>query len=510
MPYARVFPILDADEAVRQVHDGAMIAFSGFANSGTAKAVPRALSKMARELHDAGKPFKVRVVTGGNTGPNVDEELAASNAISWRAFFQSSPTLRAQINRQEVEYLDMHLSHAPQTLLAGFFGKLDLAVIEATDVTRDGRVFLTTSIGASPTYLKAAERIIIEINRHHSKRLPEMADITLLSPPPRVNPIAIHDPLTRIGYPYAVVDPKKIVGIVETDEPDQIAPYSPPDSKSHKIAEHVVKFLFGEMISGHVPREFLPLQAGTGNLANSVTAALGNNPFIPAFQMYSTIYHDSFVDLMERGKLTGVSATALSLPRHTLDHVCENMDFFGPRIVLRPQEISNDAGVVRRLGVIAINPAVEVDIYGNVNSSHLFGTDILNGIGGSGEFTRNSYLSIVMCPSVHHQGRISSVVPMCPHIDSNEHSVQVIVTEQGLADLRGVGPMQRARAIIENCAHPAYRDYLIKYVRESKPGHIRHDLRKAFEMHRNFIQSGAMLPDLNFTESGDWFDRRSR
>ena len=230
-------------------------------------------------------------------------------------------------------------------------------------------------------------------------------------------------------------------------------------------------------MSGRIPPEYLPFQAGVGNLANSIMAALGSNPYIPPFRMYSVTFQDSLVELMEKGKLLGASASSLTVTADTLEHICSNMDFFAPRIVLRPQEISDDAGIVRRLGVIAINPAIEVDIYGNVNSSHLFGTDIMNGIGGSGEFTRNSYLSIIACPSTVLGGRISCIVPMSPHIDSNEHSVQVIVTEQGFADLRGVGPMQRAKRIIDNCAHPAYRDYLHAYIRESDCGHIRHNLQ---------------------------------
>lgn len=497
---AGTFRTITADEAAALIPDGAMVALSGFANAGTAKAIPRALARRARQLHEAGKSFKVRLITGSSSGNNIDEELAQAEALSWRAPFQSAPTLRRQINSQSVQYLDMHLSHAPQTLLAGFFGKLDYGIIEASDVTRDGRVYLTSSIGASPTYLHYADRILIEINDYHSKRLPEMADITLLPPPPRLNPIPLHEPLTKIGYPYAMVDPKKIVGIVANNEPDQVQSFTAPDWKSKRIAEHVVRFLFGEMLTGHIPREFLPLQAGVGNLANSVMAALGSNPFIPPFSMYSVTLQDSLVDLMEQGKLVGASVTSLTLTPQTLRRICSNMDFFAPRIVLRPQEISNDAGVVRRLGVIAMNPAIEADIYGNVNSSHTYGTDIVNGIGGSGEFTRNSYLSIIMLPSVILEGKVSTIVPMTPHIDSNEHSVQVIVTEQGLADLRGIGPMQRAKRIIENCAHPAYRDYLCRYVKDSKPGHIRHDLRKAYELHRNYLQYGAMLPDLNLAE----------
>jgi acetyl-CoA hydrolase len=499
--YAGVFPVLSAEEAASHIPDGAMVALSGFANAGTAKLVPRAIAKRARELHCAGKPYRIRLITGSSSGNDIDEELAQAEALSWRAPFQSAPTLRNQINRQQVQYIDMHLAHAPQTLQAGFFGKLDYAIIEATDVTIDGRVYLTTSIGASPTYLRNADRVFIEINDYHSKRLPEMADVLVLPKPPRVDPIPIHDPLTKIGFPYAVVDPKKIVGVISTNEPDQIKPFTPMDWRAKSIADNVVRFLFGEMISGRIPSEFLPLQAGVGNLANSVMAALGSNPYIPPFKMYSVTFQDSLVELMEKGKLVGASASGLTLTADMLRHICSNMDFFAPRIVLRPQEISDDAGVLRRLGVIAINPAVEADIYGNVNSSHLFGTDIMNGIGGSGEFTRNSYLSIIMCPSTVMGGRISSIVPMCPHIDSNEHSVQVIVTENGYADLRGIGPLQRARKIIDNCAHPAYRDYLNAYIRESGSGHIRHDLRKAFELHRNFLAFGKMLPDLDLAEA---------
>ena len=494
--YAGTFPIITAEEAASHIQDGAMVALSGFANAGTAKVVPRAIARRAREIHSAGQSYKIRLLTGSSSGNDIDEELAQAQALSWRAPYQSAPALRAQINRQEVQYIDMHLSHAPQTLLAGFFGKLDYAIIEATDVTRDGRVYLTTSIGASPTYLKYADRVFIEINDYHSKRLPEMADIALLSPPPRLDPIPIYEPLTKIGYPYATVDPKKIIGIIESNEPDRIEPFAVLDWKAKSIADNVVRFLFGEMMSGRIPPEYLPFQAGVGNLANSIMAALGSNPYIPPFRMYSVTFQDSLVELMEKGKLLGASASSLTVTADTLEHICSNMDFFAPRIVLRPQEISDDAGIVRRLGVIAINPAIEVDIYGNVNSSHLFGTDIMNGIGGSGEFTRNSYLSIIACPSTVLGGRISCIVPMSPHIDSNEHSVQVIVTEQGFADLRGVGPMQRAKRIIDNCAHPAYRDYLHAYIRESDCGHIRHNLRKAYELHRNFIEHGKMLPDL--------------
>jgi acyl-CoA hydrolase len=118
----------------------------------------------------------------------------------------------------------------------------------------------------------------------------------------------------------------------------------------------------------------------------------------------------------------------------------------------------------------------------------------MNGIGGSGDFARNAYLSIFMCPSAAKGGKISTLVPMCTHVDHNEHSVQVIVTEQGLADLRGLAPAERAHLLIERCAHPSYRDYLHRYLREAGKGHINHDLSRCFELHQNLLRTGSMLP----------------
>lgn len=501
MPSANRFPKLTPEEVVEQIPHGATVSFSGFSPAGAAKAVPRALAARARRLHEAGQPFKVRVLTGASSGETIDDALAEAEAIAWRAPYQSGSALRKQINRQEVEYVDMHLSHMSQIVLAGFFGKLDYAVVEATEITPDGRVYLTSSIGASPTYLQYADRVVIEINRRHSMRLREMADVLIVPAPPHRNPIPIHHPLTKVGWPYAVVDPKKVVGVVETDEADHVVSFSEPDARSRKIAEHILRFFVDEMRNGQIPPEFLPLQAGVGNVANGVMAALGSSPDIPPFTMYSEVFQDSLVDLMLQGKLLAASATALTVTKEQLEQIYADMDFFAPRIVLRPQELSNHPGVIRRLGVIAMNTALEVDIYGNVNSSHVFGTDIMNGVGGSGEFTRNSFLSILMCPSIAKGGRISSVVPMCPHVDNNEHSVQIIVTEQGLADLRGLGPIQRSKAIIGNCAHPAYRDYLYRYQEQGRPGHIPHNLANCFELHRNLMEYGAMLPDLQLCEA---------
>lgn len=494
MPAHAQFPSLTAEEAAEMIPHGATIGFSGFTPAGAAKAVPRALAKRAREMHARGEPMQVRVLTGASTGENLDEALSEADAISWRAPYQSSKALRKNINAQKTKFVDMHLSHVPQMVEFGFMGHLDFAVVEAIGATIDGRVYLSTSVGASPSYLRHADRIIIEVNRHHTKRMWEMHDVAILPRPPYRNPIPLNHPLAKMGTPFATIDPAKVVGVVETDEPDGVAAFDEPDEVSQKIADHVLRFLLDEMHAGRIPPEFLPLQSGVGNVANAVMAGLGANPEVPPFYMFSEVFQDACVDLMQQGSLLGASATSLTLSEPKLQQVYANMDLFGQRIVLRPQELSNNPGVVRRLGVIAINTVLEMDIYGNANSTHVTGTQLMNGVGGSGDFVRNAYLSILVAPSVAKGGAISAVVPMTPHVDHNEHSVQILVTEQGLADLRGLGPIERARTIIDKCAHPMYRDYLRKYIENAPMGHIRHDLDKCFELHRNFLAHGKMLP----------------
>lgn len=492
-PRGSTFPRLTPDEAAAMIPHGAMVGFSGFTAAGAAKAVPRALAARAKKCHAAGEPLQIKVLTGASTGKALDDALADADAIAWRAPYQSSPILRKKINTQKAEFIDMHLSHVPQMVEFGFFGKINFAVIEAVDVTSDGRVYLSTSSGVSPSYLRHAEKVIIELNRHHSPRLSEMHDVAILPTPPLRSPIPIHHPMSRMGMPYAVVDPRKVLGVVETDEPDGVPPFTPPDSVSENIAQHVVNFLISEKQAGRIPADFLPLQAGVGNVANAVMAGLGKSAEVPPFYMYTEVLQDASIDLMLDNKMLGASACSLTLSDAQLLRMYSEMDFFSQHIVLRPQELSNNPGVIRRLGVIAINTALEVDIYGHANSTHVCGSQLMNGIGGSGDFMRNAYLSIFVANSIAKGGAISAVVPMCTHVDHNEHTVQIVVTEHGLADLRGLGPMQRAKAIIDTCAHPMYRDALHEYLNSARIGHLPHNLDTCFDMHRNFLNHGHML-----------------
>lgn len=486
------FPLLTADEAAALIQDRDIIGFSGFTPAGAAKSIPRALAARARAEHEAGRPFKVGVITGASTGPSLDGELAKAEAVLFRTPYQADPELRKRINKGEVQFFDMHLSMLPQAVRYGFLGKMKWAVVEACEVYPGGEIVLTTSVGASPTFCGTAEKVIIELNRHHSPALRGLHDIYEPFDPPRRREIPLFDVRDRIGSPVVKIDPSRIVGIVETNQADECGSFELPNEAVLRIGHNVAEFLASERKRGTIPSSFLPIQSGVGDIANAVLGAMGEHPGIPPFQMYSEVLQDAVFKLLQSGKLTFASTTAVTVSPEMNAEFTRNLDFYRSRIAMRPQEISNHPEVVRRLGIISINAAIEADLFGNINSTHVLGKSLMNGIGGSGDFTRNAFISIFVCPSLQKNGRISTIVPLVSHADHSEHSVQVIITDQGIADLRGKSPHERAELITERCAHPDFRDALHAYVERTKDGQTPQTLGEAFAFHQHYMRTGDM------------------
>lgn len=486
------FKFITAAEAARFVKHGYNIGLSGFTPAGSPKAVTVQIARMAEEEHAKGNPFQVSIFSGASTGDSVDGELTRAKAIRYRAPYTTNGDFRKSVNSGEIAYNDIHLSQMAQELRYGFFGKINVGIIEACDVTEDGRIYLTAAGGISPTICRMADQIIIELNAAHSKNIIGMHDMYEPLDPPYRREIPIYKPSDRIGTPYIQVDPKKIVGIVEVNKPDEARDFTAPDPITDQIGVNVAEFLAADMKRGIIPSTFLPLQSGVGNIANAVLGALGRDKTIPNFEMYTEVIQDSVISLMREGRIKFGSTCSLSVSNSCLDDIYNDMNFFRDKLVMRPSEISNNPEIVRRLGIISMNTAIEADIYGNINSTHITGTKMMNGIGGSGDFTRNAYISIFSCPSTAKGGMISSIVPMVSHHDHNEHSVNVVITEQGIADLRGKSPAERAKAIIENCAHPDYKEILWDYVNMSGKGQTSHSIQAALGMHAEFNRSGDM------------------
>ncbi|WP_373805280.1 succinate CoA transferase, partial [Delftia acidovorans] len=435
---------MTAEQAAALIPHGVNVGMSGFTGAGYPKALPQAIAQHAKSEHAAGRPYKINVWTGASTAAEMDGALAEAGALGQRLPFNTDPTCRARINAGEIDFIDMHLSHVAQHAWFGFLGPMSVAVVEVLGVTEDGRLIPSTAVGNNKTWLEIADKVILEVNTKPPAKMEGMHDIYYgTAIPPRRVPIALTHADDRIGEPYLRVDPAKVVAVVETHKGDRDNVFAQPDANSNLIAASIIDFLAHEMKMGRLPKEMLPIQSGVGNVANAVLAGLLTGPFENLLG-FTEVLQDGMLDLLRAGKMSRASATSISLSGSAYRDFEENIDFYRERIILRPQEISNHPELVRRLGVIAMNSMIEADIYGNINSTHVMGTGMMNGIGGSGDFARNGYLSFFVTPSVAKGGKISCIVPMCSHVDHTEHDTQIIVTEQGLADLRGLSPRKRA------------------------------------------------------------------
>lgn len=483
--------IVSPDEAASWIQDGMTLGLSGFTRSGDAKAVPYALIKRAEQ-----ESFKINVYTGASMGSDVDKLFAESGIVHKRLPFQAEPAMRKKINAGDMYFCDHHLSHTSEWIRNGVIEPIDYAIIEAALITEDGMLIPTTSVGNSMVFIQYAKNIIVEINLSQPESLEGIHDCYAPEPQGKRLPIPLTKPSDRIGTIGIPLDLNKVKGIVFTNQMDSPSTIVPPDSETVVMAQHLIDFLRGEIQSGRLTNSLAPLQSGIGSVANAVFHGLLESEFTD-LEVYSEVLQDAVFDLFDAGKIKFASSCSLTLSEEKMKHFYANFDQYRDRIILRPQEISNHPELIRRMGLISINTALEVDIYGNVNSTHVLGTKMMNGIGGSGDFARNARIAIFVTKSIAKDGNISSIVPFVSHVDHTEHDVDVIVTEQGYADLRGLAPKERVELLIENCAHPIYRNQLREYYHEALAGggQTPHVLDKALSWHVNYAKNGTMLEE---------------
>ena len=480
--------VMSAEQACEFIKDGMAVGMSGFTRAGEAKAVPMALAKRAKT-----DPLKINLMTGASLGNDLDKLLTEAGVIARRMPFQVDSTLRKAINNGEVMFIDHHLSETVEQLRNKQLSKPDIAIIEAVAITEEGHIVPTTSVGNSASFARFAKEVIVEINVLQHPNLEGLHDIYIPSYRPERTPIPLEKVDDRIGSTAIKIDPSKIVGIVFSNISDSYSTVTDPDEETASIAKHLVNFFEEEVAEGRLEKNLGPLQAGIGNIANAVMMGLLDSDF-EDLTMYSEVLQDSTFDLIDAGKLKFASGCSIILSERVNSQVFDHLDKYKDKLVLRPQEMSNHPEIVRRLGIISINTALEFDIYGNVNSTHVCGTRMMNGIGGSGDFARNANMSIFVTKSIAKGGAISSVVPMVSHVDHTEHDVDILVTDQGLADLRGLAPRERAIQVINHCVHPDYREALLDYYERAvlRGGHTPHILEEAFSWHSRLEAQGSM------------------
>lgn len=467
-------PLLDASAASQGIPASSTIAISGFGSVGYPKAIPKALTRDDREL-------SLTLISGGAVGEEVDTDLVEANAIARRYPYQSQPESRKAINERNIAFQDQHISTLEDSIRFGPCS-LDVAIVEAVAVGEDWFV-PTTSIGPVPGYVAEADRLIVEVNHAQPLTLQYLHDVYRLADPPNRESIPLSGAVDRINSPRISFDPTTLEAVVETDSRDRPYEFRTPGEVEHAIGLNVIRFLNREAEENPLFRGTVHLQFGVGSIGNALMGNFEDMDFGTGDVVYfGEVIQDGLLDALDDGAISAASATSLALSTDGQSRLFEKVRRYADDIVLRPSNVSNAPSLINRFGVVGINSALEVDIYGNANTTHINGTHIVNGIGGGGDFVRNAQLSIIALPSTTKDTELSRIVPMVPHVDHTDHDIDIIITDQGVADLRGLSPSERAELIVARCSHPSFEDELRAYIEHASEmaGHIPHDLKKAY------------------------------
>lgn len=465
--------IVPADAAAAAIGPADTLAISGFTKAGEPKATMAALARRFAALAAAGESPAITLYSGASLSDEVEGPLAPF--IARRGPYMSNSSSRQRILAGKMDFTDIHLSHFARGVMFGFYGEIDVAVVEVSRIRPDGSVVLTSSVGISAEALVKAKKIILEVNVG-GPDFTGVHDIVLPAAPPTIGwPIPITNVGDRVGLPYVRFDVDKVIAVVVSSEPDHPVEFKPCDRVSAAIAGQVLEFIdeCRRRFDWHhwVP----PLQSGAGNVANAVIAELARSS-LPRLHFYTEVFQEGMLSLCEAApdRFVGASATAFSLADTRPERFAEVLRRLRGKVVLRPMWLSNAPEVISRLFVIAMNTPLEVDIYGHVNSTHIDGARIVNGLGGSGDFFRNAYLSVVHTPSIRRlrDGRtVSCILPTVSHVDHTEHDIKCVVTERGYApNLEVRSARTRAQTIIDRCAHPHFQPLLREYVKMADAG----------------------------------------
>lgn len=472
-----------AAEASAIIKDGMTVAVGGYTSCGYPKAVIKAL--VDRKL--AGEDLGLNVVSGSNNG-FIDTPLAEAGILRRRAPMIESKALASLVNKGSVSYCEQQMNKMPRLLRAEAFGHISVAIVEALAVNEDGSFVPTSSIGFVPLLVEMADKVIIEINAAMPAELEMMHDIFI----PENGIVPLTEVGQRIGRSSVPCPAGKISAIVFNDEPDVVAPLAPAKPEQISIANNLFNFIELEM-KRQGKTELPPIQTGFGNLAAEIVNAFGRSNF-KDITFFGGVAQEANINLVASGKAKAVSCGSVKLSP-AVDNLIRTNSDVRERVVIRNGEVTNSSEVISRLAPITLTSGIELDIFGNVNSSHISGSKVVNGLGGGANFAENAGLSVMMIVSENKGGAISTIVPMVSHQDISEHDIDVVVTEHGVADLRGKDDVERARAIINNCSG-VYKEQLTDYLERAiaeTGGHHPMLLSEALSWHIRLKETGSML-----------------
>lgn len=210
------------------------------------------------------------------------------------------------------------------------------------------------------------------------------------------------------------------------------------------------------------------IQIGMGRLSEAVLASLSGKRWIG---VHSGLMSDGIVDLIEKGVIDNsrkglkagktVTTTIIGTDKlYRFVHHNRNIEAFPSNYT------HNLVTLAKVIQLHAINSAIQVDLSGQINAETVNSTQV-SGVGGQSDFINGAALSkggksIIVLPSSSKEESISRIVPFLDRgaaVTSLRHDIDYVVTEQGIAHLRGKTLKERAKALIE-IANPKFRDWL--------------------------------------------------
>lgn len=418
------------EDALRHVRSGMRV----FIGSGCAapQSLVAALGRRGPDVYDV---EIIHILTFGDA-PYTNHELAGS--FRHNAFF-IGPNVREAVNAGEADYTPIFLSDIP-ALFREKRLRIDVALVQVSSPDPHGFCSYGVSVDVVKAAVESADYVIAEVN-------PNM-------------PRTLGDSFCHINEFDALV--KSDLPILEHKTP-------PPSPEAMKMGEFIASLV----------EDGSTLQTGIGEIPSAVMACLNDKKDLG---MHTEMFTEAVIPLVESGVincrkktlLPGKIVTSFCFgTRRLYDYIHDN-----PLFEFRPTEFTNDPfQISRNRRMVAISSAIEVDLTGQVCADSI-GGKFYSGFGGQVDFIRGAARSqegkpIIAIPSTIRDGSVTRIVPWLKTgagVVTTRADVHYVVTEYGIASLRGKTVRERAIALI-NIAHPKFRDELMAQAREARLVH---------------------------------------